>query len=78
MLEYEIRLLPDDEYSVCPGWENPIRDKRWFPWEHQEYKNARKYVAYLPDRETRDAEPENENCQFISKFLSGISEKTGR
>ena len=66
MLEYEIRLLPDDECILFVRGENPIRDKKWFPWEHQEYGNARKYGAYLPDKETGDADPENENCQFIS------------
>ena len=66
MLEYEIRLLPDDECILFVRGENPIRDKKWFPWEHQEYENARKCGAYLPDRETDDAELENENCQFIS------------
>lgn len=66
MLEYEIRLLPDDECILFVRGENPIRDKKWFPWEHQEYKNARRCGAYLPDRETGGAEPENENCQFIS------------
>lgn len=66
MLEYEIRLLPDDECILFVRGENPIRDKKWFPWEHQEYENARKYGAYLPDRDVSKAEPENENCQFIS------------
>ena len=66
MLEYEIRLLPDDECILFVRGENPIRDKKWFPWEHQEYETARKCGAYLPDREMGDAEPENENCQFIS------------
>lgn len=66
MLEYEIRLLPDDECILFVRGENPIRDKKWFPWEHQEYENARKYGAYLPDRDVCKAELENENCQFIS------------
>lgn len=22
--------------------ENPIRDKKWFPWEHEQYLEARK------------------------------------
>lgn len=66
MLEYEIRLLPNDECILFVQGENPIRDKKWFPWEHQEYENARKYGAYLPDRDVCKAELENENCQFIS------------
>ena len=31
MLEYEIRLLPDDECILFVRGENPIRDKKWFP-----------------------------------------------
>ena len=33
MLEYELRLLPDDECIIFVRGENPIRDKKWFPWE---------------------------------------------
>jgi type IV secretion system protein VirD4 len=66
MLEYEIRLLPDDECILFVRGENPIRDKKWFSWEHQEYETARKCRAYLPDREAGNAELENGNCQFIS------------
>ncbi len=42
MLEYEIRLLPDDECIIFVRGENPIRDKKRFPWEHEEYLEARK------------------------------------
>ena len=35
MLEYELRLLPDDECIIFVRGENPIRDKKWFPWEHE-------------------------------------------
>lgn len=66
MLEYEIRLLPEDECILFVRGENPIRDNKWFPWEHQEYETARRCGAYLPDREEENAEPDNENCQFIS------------
>ena len=31
MLEYEIRLLPDDGCILFVRGENPIRDKKWFP-----------------------------------------------
>ena len=42
MLEYELRLLPDDECIIFVRGENPIRDKKWFPWEHEQYLEARK------------------------------------
>ena len=42
VLEYELRLLPDDECIIFVRGENPIRDKKWFPWEHEQYLEARK------------------------------------
>ncbi|MFR1028094.1 MAG: hypothetical protein ACLSD6_02060 [Clostridium sp.] len=30
VLEYELRLLPDDECIICVCGENPIRDKSGF------------------------------------------------
>ncbi len=32
VLEYELRLLPDDECIIFVRGENPIRDKKWFPF----------------------------------------------
>lgn len=40
MMEYEVRLLPDDECILFVRGELPLRDKKWFPWEHDEYKAA--------------------------------------
>ena len=48
MLEYELRLLPDDECIIFVRGENPIRDKKWFPWEHEVYLEARKCGAFVP------------------------------
>ena len=42
VLEYELRLLPDDECIIFVRGENSIRDKKWFPWEHEQYLEARK------------------------------------
>lgn len=42
MLEYELRLLLDDECIIFVRGENPVRDKKWFAWEHEEYLEARK------------------------------------
>ena len=79
MLEYEIRLLPDDECILFVRGENPIRDKKWFPWEHQEYEIARKCGEYMADREEGDLQLENENCQFINdSSLEYFKKQEGR
>ena len=46
MMEYELRLLPDDECIIFVRGEEPIRDKKWYPWEHEEYEEARKFGLY--------------------------------
>lgn len=46
MMEYELRLLPDDECIIFVRGEEPIRDKKWFPWEHAEVDAARKYGEF--------------------------------
>lgn len=48
VLEYELRLLPDDECIIFVRGENPIRDKKWFPWEHEQYLEARKCGILIP------------------------------
>lgn len=79
MLEYEIRLLPDDECILFVRGENPIRDKKWFPWEHQEYETARKCGEYMANREAGDLQSENESCQFISNSsLEYLKKQEGR
>lgn len=79
MLEYEIRLLPDDECILFVRGENPIRDKKWFPWEHQEYETARKYGEYMAERQAGDLLLENENCQFINdSSLEYLKKQEGR
>ena len=65
MLEYEIRLLPDDECIIFVRGENPIRDKKWFPWEHEEYLEARKCGAFVPAEQKRMQEKQMEECQFV-------------
>ncbi len=56
MLEYELRLLPDDECIIFVRGENPIRDKKWFPWEHEAYLEARKCGAFVPGGAERKTE----------------------
>ena len=65
MLEYAIRLLPDDECIIFVRGENPIRDKKWFPWEHEEYLEARKCGAFVPAEQKRMQEKQMEECQFV-------------
>ena len=67
MLEYEIRLLPDDECILFVRGENPVRDKKWYPWEHEEYQMARQCGEYLPERQTLESKEEREDCRFISE-----------
>ena len=75
MLEYEIRLLPDDECILFVRGENPVRDKKWYPWEHAEYQMARQCGEYLPERQTSEAKEEREDCQFISESSLGYLQK---
>ena len=65
MLEYEIRLLPDDECIIFVRGENPIRDKKWFPWEHEEYLEARKFGVFVPAEQKKIQEKQMEECQFV-------------
>jgi type IV secretion system protein VirD4 len=66
MLEYELRLLPDDECIIFVRGENPIRDKKWFPWEHEEYLEARKCGAFRPSAQKEAQAKQMEQCQFLS------------
>lgn len=65
MLEYEIRLLPDDECILFVRGEKPIRDKKWFPWEHEEYANAKASGEFNPSILQVKAEQESSSCQFM-------------
>ena len=67
MLEYELRLLPDDECIIFVRGENPIRDKKWFPWEHEEYLEARKCGVFHPSVQKEVQTRQMEQCQFVGK-----------
>ena len=67
MLEYELRLLPDDECIIFVRGENPIRDKKWFPWEHEEYLEARKCGVFNPSVQKEVQTRQMEQCQFVEK-----------
>lgn len=64
MLEYELRLLPDDECIIFVRGENPIRDKKWFPWEHEQYLEARKRGTFNPKEQK---EKPMEECEFLGE-----------
>lgn len=64
MMEYELRLLPEDECILFVRGEEPLRDKKWFPWNHKEYEQARAYGAYIkPDH----VDPDKEQCRFLTE-----------
>ena len=68
MLEYELRLLPDDECIIFVRGENPIRDKKWFPWEHEAYLEARKCGAFVPAVQKEKQKQQMEECDFIGEW----------
>lgn len=69
MMEYEIRLLPDDECIIFVRGEEPIRDKKWFPWEHKIYDIAKAKGEYrfkrLSKEERLKKEQQEESCELI-------------
>lgn len=67
MLEYELCLLPDDECIIFVRGENPIRDKKWFPWEHEAYLEARACGVFNPSEQKKVQERQMEQCQFINE-----------
>ncbi len=77
MNEYEVRLLPNDECICFVRGEEPLRDKKWYPWEHEEYNQAREYVKKIQKQEEEnllynisDEAEENtveSDCTFISE-----------
>ncbi len=66
MMEYEVRLLPDDECILFVRGELPLRDKKWFPWEHEEYKKARKTASPTPSAEGADLLTNDDNYKFVN------------
>ena len=67
MLEYELRLLPDDECIIFVRGEDPIRDKKWFPWEHEQYLEARKHGTFNPKEQQEKQEKSMEECEFLGE-----------
>lgn len=47
--------------------ENPIRDKKWFPWEHEQYLEARKCGAFNPKEQQEKQEKPLEECEFLGE-----------
>lgn len=84
MNEYEVRLLPNDERILFVRGEEPLRDKKWFPWEHQEYLDARKYAEEEENKSEEKKEEEvsddKSDCRFINEasldYLKKQAEKS--
>ena len=77
MMEYEVRLLPQDECIIFVRGEEPLRDKKWFPWEYEEYKNAKSYGIYQkPDSGLLD---DKDVCRIVNQesmdYLKKLTEK---
>ena len=77
MMEYEVRLLPQDECIIFVRGEEPLRDKKWFPWEYEEYKNAKSYGIYQkPDLGLLD---DKDVCRIVNQesmdYLKKLTEK---
>ena len=64
MNEYEVRLLENDECILFVRGEEPMRDKKWLPWEHEEYRLARENVVDL--RSFTDVD-DSLGCDFINE-----------
>ena len=47
--------------------ENPIRDKKWFPWEHEQYLEARKRGTFNPKEQQEKQEKPLEECEFLGE-----------
>ena len=82
MQEYEVRMVPDDECILFVRGEEPIRDKKWFPWEHEEYQKARD-CGYYDYEGALHAIKEKKNkpaaCEFLNEssfdYLSAMAKK---
>lgn len=76
MMEYEVRLLPDDECILFVRGEEPIRDKKWFPWEHEIYNQALSYGKYeVPEhQETEEDSIRHLNSESM-EYYKKMSEK---
>jgi type IV secretion system protein VirD4 len=74
----EFHLLPDDECIIFVRGENPIRDKKWFPWEHEEYLEARKCGVFRPSAQKEVQKRQMEQCQFLNEESALAMEKKQR
>ncbi|MBQ4463554.1 MAG: type IV secretory system conjugative DNA transfer family protein [Eubacterium sp.] len=77
MNEYEVRLLPNDECILFVRGEEPLRDKKWYPWEHDEYEKARSFAKSEkddPDEDDEDDEDgKDEESDDQYRFISDES-----
>ena len=76
MNEYEVRLLPNDECILFVRGEEPLRDKKWHPWEHEEYEKARNYAKEESDdldENVDDDDSKEKNSEDQYRFISDES-----
>lgn len=67
MLDYEVRLLPEDECILFVRGEEPLRDKKWFPWEHDVYKQAVACGKYESKEVAEKEKKEGAECIFLTE-----------
>lgn len=62
---YQIRLLPEDECIIFMRSFKPLRDKKWFPWEHELPAQAKAMGNFDGQKEIENIRQKNQ-----SSFLS--------
>ena len=59
--------------------ENPIRDKKWFPWEHEEYIEAKNGGDFNPTEQKEKQAKETQACEYVGvdslKYLKKQKDK---
>ena len=65
--ERDLEILLDDECIIFVRGENTIRDKKWFPWEHEQYLEARKCGAFNPKEQQEKQKKPMEECDFLGE-----------
>lgn len=67
MSQYELRLLPNDECIIFVRGEEPLRDLKWFPWEHEEYEEAKKKGRYDYKKALVNLYHKEDVCSFLDE-----------
>ena len=78
MLDYEVRLLPEDECILFVRGEEPLRDKKWFPWEHDVYQQAVACGKYEAGEATEKGKSEEAESIFLTEQSLDYYKKASR